>query len=118
WSGPDTLTPLITTLNRLRRRHPALQQLRNITFLETDNDRILAYRKRFGDDLVIVVVNLDPHQVQQATVTLDAETLAAGRPLTVHDELTGATYTWGQENYVRLDPSVSPAHIVTVDQDR
>ena len=33
---------------------------------------------------------------------------------TVHDELTGATYDWGQRNAVRLDPFLEPAHILTV----
>jgi starch synthase (maltosyl-transferring) len=32
----------------------------------------------------------------------------------VHDELTGATWTWGEHNYVRLDPGQEPAHILTV----
>ncbi|MGE7434674.1 alpha-1,4-glucan--maltose-1-phosphate maltosyltransferase, partial [Kitasatospora sp. NPDC001175] len=114
WSGPDTLTPLITTLNRLRRRHPALQQLRNITFHGTDNDRILAYSKKATTpdgltDHVITVVNLDPHHAQEATVTLDSD-----HSLSVHDELTGAAYTWARHNYVRLDPATGPAHILTV----
>ena len=26
----------------------------------------------------------------------------------------GDTYTWGNENYVRLDPFVEPAHVFTV----
>jgi starch synthase (maltosyl-transferring) len=32
----------------------------------------------------------------------------------VHDEVTGADFTWGEANYVRLDPFVEPAHIFTV----
>ena len=34
--------------------------------------------------------------------------------MAVHDELTGDTYVWGNENYVRLDPFVEPAHVFTV----
>ncbi|WP_145797532.1 maltotransferase domain-containing protein [Kitasatospora atroaurantiaca] len=114
WSRTDTLTPLLTTLNRLRRRHPSLQQLRNLRFHPTDNDQILAYSKTATTedgltDHVIAVVNLDPHHAQEATVTLDGDA-----PLTVHDELTGATYTWTRHNYVRLDPATGPAHLLTV----
>ena len=32
----------------------------------------------------------------------------------VHDEISGATFRWGEHNYVRLDPFVEPAHILTV----
>lgn len=114
WTSPDTLAPLITTLNRLRRRHPSLRQLRDLRFHPTDNDQVIAYSKTATTedgltDRVIVVVNLDPTHTQEATVTLDSD-----GPLTVHDELTGATYTWDRRNYVRLDPSAEPAHLLTV----
>nr|BFD93338.1 alpha-1,4-glucan--maltose-1-phosphate maltosyltransferase [Kitasatospora sp. Xyl93] len=114
WSRTDTLAPLLTVLNRLRRRHPALQQLRDLRFHPTDNDQVLAYSKTATTpegltDQVITVVNLDPHHVQEATVTLDGD-----GPYAVHDELTGAVYTWGRRNYVRLDPSAEPAHLLTV----
>jgi starch synthase (maltosyl-transferring) len=32
----------------------------------------------------------------------------------VHDEITGADWEWGQHNYVRLDPAVEPAHVLTI----
>lgn len=114
WGRTDTLAPLLTVLNRLRRRHPALQQLRDLRFHPTDNDQVIAYSKTATTpegltDQVVTVVNLDPHHVQEATVTLDGE-----GPYAVHDELTGAVYTWGRHNYVRLDPSAEPAHLLTV----
>jgi starch synthase (maltosyl-transferring) len=31
----------------------------------------------------------------------------------VVDEISGASYTWGNENYVRLDPA-EPAHVFAV----
>ena len=34
--------------------------------------------------------------------------------IAVHDELTGADYSWGGHNYVRLDPFAAPAHVFTV----
>ncbi|MCX4748319.1 alpha-1,4-glucan--maltose-1-phosphate maltosyltransferase [Kitasatospora sp. NBC_01287] len=119
WSRTDTLAPLLTTLNRLRREHPALRELRNLTFLPTDNEQVIAYTKRTGADQVIVVVNLDPRQVQEATVTLPEELLAE-RPggLDVHCELGGGDHAWGRRNYVRLDPQASPAHILTIRQEQ
>ncbi|MFF3488835.1 alpha-1,4-glucan--maltose-1-phosphate maltosyltransferase, partial [Streptomyces sp. NPDC002701] len=66
-----SIAPLITSLNRIRREHRALRLLRNIRFHGTDNDAVLAYSKRAGSDTVLVVVNLDPHHTQEATVSLD-----------------------------------------------
>ncbi|MBP0456970.1 alpha-1,4-glucan--maltose-1-phosphate maltosyltransferase [Streptomyces montanisoli] len=111
-----TIAPLITTLNRLRRRHPALQQLRDIHFHHADNDSVLAYSKRSGSNIVLVVVNLDPHHTQEATVSLDMPRLGLEwhETVPVRDELTGDTYHWGRANYVRLEPGVTPAHIVVL----
>ncbi|MFF8481478.1 alpha-1,4-glucan--maltose-1-phosphate maltosyltransferase [Streptomyces antibioticus] len=116
WHTPDTLAPLITRLNDIRRAHPALHRLRNLRFHGTDNEQVLAYSKRDGDDTVIVVVNLDPHHTQETTVSLDMPQLGLehGASLSVHDELTGATYTWGSSNYVRLEPGSAPAHVFHV----
>ncbi|GAA3105028.1 alpha-1,4-glucan--maltose-1-phosphate maltosyltransferase [Streptomyces rectiviolaceus] len=112
-----TIAPLITTLNAIRRRHPALQQLRDVHFHPTDNDHVIAYSRHVPGDTVLVVVNLDPHHTQEATVRLDCTRLniAPGSSFRAHDELGDATYTWGETNYVRLTPGVSPAHICAVD---
>jgi starch synthase (maltosyl-transferring) len=119
-----TIAPFLGKLNAIRRAHPALHQLRNLRFHYPDQPEILCFSKtvRRGSadgpaaDTVIVVVNLDPHQPREATVWLDGAALGldvdAGFPVT--DELTGAHYRWGQGNYVRLDPAVVPAHILTV----
>ncbi|MFI1415086.1 alpha-1,4-glucan--maltose-1-phosphate maltosyltransferase, partial [Streptomyces sp. NPDC020707] len=66
-----SLAPLIGSLNRIRRAHPALRRLRNLHFHRADNDAVIAYSKREGTDTVLVVVNLDPHHTQEATVSLD-----------------------------------------------
>ncbi|TKA09624.1 alpha-1,4-glucan--maltose-1-phosphate maltosyltransferase [Actinacidiphila oryziradicis] len=107
-----SLAPLITALNRLRRRHPALQQLRTLHFHAADNDNILVFSKRSADDVVLVVVNLDPHHTHEATVSLNMPELGLAwhESVPVRDELTGDTYQWGRDNYVRLEPGVTPAH--------
>jgi starch synthase (maltosyl-transferring) len=111
-----SLAPLITTLNRLRRRHPALQQLRDITFHPVDNGSMLAYSKRRGDDVVLVVVNLDPYHTQEATVSLNMPELGLSwhESVPVRDALTGETYHWGRDNYVRLEPGRAPAHVLSL----
>ncbi|MEU5714347.1 alpha-1,4-glucan--maltose-1-phosphate maltosyltransferase [Streptomyces sp. NPDC020403] len=111
-----SLAPLITSLNRIRRRHPALQQLRDVHFHHVDNGALIAYSKRSGPDVVLVVVNLDPHHTQEATVSLDMPRLGLDRheSVPVRDELTGATYHWGRTFYVRLEPGVTPAHVAVL----
>lgn len=115
-----TITPLITALNRIRRRHPALQQLRDIHFHPTDNEAVIAYSKTAegtsGSNTVLVVANLDPHHTQEATVSLDMPHLGLDwhESAPVRDELTGETYHWGRATYVRLEPGVTPAHIVAL----
>jgi starch synthase (maltosyl-transferring) len=117
WDVAPGITPLITSLNRIRKSHPALHWLRNLRFHHADQPEVLCFSKREpGGDTVLVVVNLDPHQAREATVWLDQPALGMdwGAGFTVTDELTGESYQWGQANYVRLDPAVRPAHIFNV----
>ena len=116
WTRTDTLAPYLTMLNRVRREHPALHWLDNIAFHDIDSQDLLAFSKRTGDDCVLVIVNLDPHGAREATVHIDLPALGRGweDTILVHDEVTGADYTWGADNYVRLDPFVEPAHIFVV----
>ncbi|AZM60764.1 MULTISPECIES: alpha-1,4-glucan--maltose-1-phosphate maltosyltransferase [unclassified Streptomyces] len=111
----DSLAPLVRTLNALRRAHPALHQLRNLRFHHTDNDAVVCFSKRDDTDWVLVVLNLDPHGVREATVSLDLPALGLDRSDTfaVCDALSGETWQWGRDNYVRLDPQQHVAHILT-----
>jgi starch synthase (maltosyl-transferring) len=115
WSQPS-LAPYLTMLNRLRREHEAMQWLTNVTFHHVDSPDVMAWSKRTKDDVVLVVLNLDPHGARESTVRLDLPALGVDweDQVLVHDEVTGAEYTWGQANYVRLDPFVEPAHVFTV----
>ncbi|MGW1545284.1 DUF3459 domain-containing protein, partial [Streptomyces sp. NPDC002309] len=116
WDSPHSIAPLITRLNAIRRDHPALHGIRNLRFHHTDNEAVIAYSKRSGSDTVLVIVNLDPHHTQEATVSLDMPQLGLDRhaSVSVHDELTGETYQWGSANYVRLEPGRAPAHVLHV----
>jgi starch synthase (maltosyl-transferring) len=115
---PDGIAPLITRLNAVRRAHPALHWLRNLRFHHVDQPEFLCFSKRAGADVVLVVVNLDAHQPHEATTWLDMAALGqpSGGEFTVTDELTGASYRWGQHNYIRLGPGM--AHIFAVTSGR
>ncbi|HET9580035.1 MAG TPA: alpha-1,4-glucan--maltose-1-phosphate maltosyltransferase [Usitatibacter sp.] len=113
----DSLAPLMARVNRFRRAHPALQSDWSLAFHAADNEAIICYSKRAGDDRVIVVVNLDWYQAQGAWIHLDMDALDLDpdTPYTVRDELTGESYRWhGAHNYVILDPSRTPGHILSV----
>jgi starch synthase (maltosyl-transferring) len=116
--GPGGIAPFITTLNLIRRRHPALHWLRNLRFHHADQPELICFSKRSeaDGDTVLAVVNLDPHQPRECTVWLDLPALGLepGARFLVTDELSGESYQWGQANYVRLDPAKAPAHIFTV----
>ena len=122
---------LLTRLNSARAAHPALRQLRDIYFHPTSDDQIIAYSKRVDafhsptgrDDVVLTVVNLDPHGARAGEVYLNLEALGlpgwidASHPVVkVTDELTGDTYEWSGQNYVRLDPFAGQvAHVFSVE---
>jgi starch synthase (maltosyl-transferring) len=109
--GP--LLPLIGRVNELRRAHPALQRLDNVTFLDTANEALVAYAKRTGDDLVVCIVNIDTHWAQEGVAVLPAE-LGVPPAFTVLDLLGGDRFTWHLgRNYVRLEPG--KAHMLVVD---
>ncbi|WP_252274625.1 alpha-1,4-glucan--maltose-1-phosphate maltosyltransferase [Nocardioides sp. LMS-CY] len=157
-----SLAPYLTRLNEIRRAHPALRLLRNLSIHWSDDENILVFSKRAtsggfeaqapgrlrtsttggsanapssttggsasapssiteaADDVVIVVVNVDPHAARETTVHLDMAALGLGDTdsFVVHDEISGADWTWSQHNYVRLDPYQEPAHVLTVRSTR
>ena len=115
---PESLAPYITAVNNARRRHPALLELDNIRFHHTGNESLLAYSKATIDnsDVVLMVVNLDPHSTHEDTLGLNLEFLGLrpDQPYEAHDELTGATFVWNGANpYVRLSPD-EPAHLLHI----
>jgi starch synthase (maltosyl-transferring) len=117
---PNSLAELIARVNAIRSEHPALQRDWGLRFHKTDNDQLVAYSKRSedGSDLVLVVVNLDPFLMQHGYIQLPLVEwgLANDATVEVEDLLSGERYYWrGEWNYVRLDPSLRVAHILTVE---
>jgi starch synthase (maltosyl-transferring) len=107
------LLPLVGRLNDIRRAHPALTGagVESLTWLETETDHLLGYARSLGDDVVLVVVNLDPFAVHDG-VCLIPPGLGLPDRFGVVDALTGESYDWGERNYVRLGPG--KAHVLEV----
>ena len=118
-----SIAPLISKLNEIRADHPAVRQLRNLQLHFSDDSSILVFSKHLSAqhsgsgkaDIVIVVVNVDPHSVRETTVHLDlARAGIDGETFEVHDLLSDQKFTWAADNYVRVDPRDVPAHILHV----
>jgi len=170
--APNSLAPLVTLLNKIRRANPALQRDNSLHFHPVDNPWIICYSKTtlpppqpmtlaeadalsggahaahrgaalpkapasIGNgasgnavaapaeggaapeppNVILIVVNLDPHNDQAGWVDLDLKELGIGHDETfdVEDLLTGARYQWrDRSNYVALHPNAIPAHILRV----
>jgi starch synthase (maltosyl-transferring) len=110
--GP--LLGLLGRLNEIRRAHPALQRFENVRFLETENEMLLGYAKREGDDVILVVATLDPARPQEGLLVIGSE-LGLPGAFEVDDLLGGERYAWQRgSNYVRLDPTRAVAHVLAV----
>ena len=118
WSveSSKSLWSLIARVNRIRRENAALQSDSGLHFCPVDNDQLIAYLKMDSKsgNVILTVVNLDPHQAQSGWVDVDvgALKLDAEQPYQVHDLLSEQRYIWrGRYNYVMLDPQRVPAHV-------
>jgi len=119
-----TLAPYLTRLNAIRAAHPALAQLRNLTIHWSDDDSVLVYGKhldgRFTEsgvpDSILVVANVDPHSVRETLVHLDLTRfgLEPDATFAVTELITGAEWTWGRDNFVRLDAFTEPVHVLSI----
>jgi starch synthase (maltosyl-transferring) len=117
--SPESLNEFIARVNRIRRENRALQSDHSLRFHEVDNEQMLCYSKQTEDlgNVIVVVVNLDPHHSQAGWVELSAEDLGLDpeQPYQMHELLTGARYLWhGARNYVHVDPASVPAQIFRV----
>jgi starch synthase (maltosyl-transferring) len=115
----DSLKDFIARVNRIRRENPALQQDGNLNFHEVNDEQLLCFSKHNDDgtNMVLVVVNLDPHHTHRGWLSLDLSVLGLDdtSPYQVHDLLGDGRYLWsGPRNYLELDPAVVPAHIFRV----
>ena len=118
---PESLGGILATVNRARRENPALQYNDSLCFHPTDNERILCYSKRSRDDdnLIVVVVSLNFHDIEQGFIELPLGEwgITPGKPFVAHDLLGDRSFTWQDgRNFVELDPQKTPAHIFRIDR--
>ena len=116
WKPDQGMRELITIVNRIRRENPALQTDRGLRFHLAENDQLLAYSKSTPDNanVVLTVVNVDPHHVQRGMVNLPLEELGLDRERSfqAHELISGARYLWnGPRNFVELNPRSMPGQI-------
>jgi starch synthase (maltosyl-transferring) len=114
--SPDSLREMITLVNEIRHENLALQSDRGLRFHTTENENLIAYTKSTTDlaDVVLTVVNLDPHHTQAGMVTLPLKDLGldTDKSYQAHELLSGARYMWnGPRNYVEINPHAAPAQI-------
>jgi starch synthase (maltosyl-transferring) len=119
WNAPGNIKDWIARLNKIRKQNRALQLYSNLRFYHAENDAILFYGKMTAarDNIILVVVNLDPFRKQHSFVYVPIEEFGQMESdvYKVEDLLSGATYSWrGRQNYVELDPAIQPAHIFLV----
>lgn len=116
WYAPGNIKEFITRLNRIRRENRALHEYANLRFHTAENENVIFYSKmtQSRDNIILVVVNLDPHQAHNTHVHVPLEELGfgPGDSYQVQDLLWDERYLWsGSRNFVALDPHTKPAHI-------
>lgn len=116
WDNPESLAEIIGRVNGIRQQNPALQSDEFLQFHPIDNPQMICYSKRTEDNsnVIICVVNLDPHHTQAGFLDLPLDLFEQdwNRSYQMHDLLSDARYTWqGGRNFVQLNPHAMPAHI-------
>ncbi|MGA9343374.1 MAG: maltotransferase domain-containing protein [Rhodanobacteraceae bacterium] len=111
WNAPGNIVSEISRLNAIRRANPALQDHRNLRFHNAFNDQILYFGKATPerDNVVLVMVNLDPHVTQAADfeAPLWEWDLPDHESLVVEDLMRGTREVWrGKNQRVALEPSL------------
>jgi starch synthase (maltosyl-transferring) len=117
WNCYTKIREVMTRINRIRKENPALQETFNIEFAETDNDNIICFMKSDAsrENIMIIAINLDPHNTQSANIKLPLHKfgLKYDEHYTVHDLLSGDKFQWySDRNWVSLNPYDLPAHIL------
>jgi starch synthase (maltosyl-transferring) len=117
--GDLWMADYLRTVNEIRRDHPALHWLRNLRFHSAEDENVLVFSKRRvqagREDTIIVVANLDPHATRETWVHLDMPALGFdwGTGFVAKDLITGQSWQWGQDAFVRLGRDTEPIHIIS-----
>lgn len=110
WDRPGNIIAEIGQLNRIRRDNPALHSHLGVAFRPAYNDNILLFTKQTPgrDNVLLIAINLDPTQAQEADIELPLYEfgLHDGATIGVDDLMNGARFAWtGKHQRIRLDPN-------------
>ena len=113
YGAPGNIVAEIAQLNRIRRQNPALHTHLGLTLYNAWNDNILYFGKRSvdGSNFVLVAVNLDPHNAQEAHFELPLWEmgLADDAHTSGEDLMNGHRWTWyGKTQWMRFEPWQQP----------
>lgn len=117
WNAPVNIKDFVRRVNEARQNHPALQEYDNLDFHSADNSNLMVYSKKKDNDVILCVANMDMHNAQEGTISLDMSKLGLAEDafFFIKDLITGESYVWhGAHNFVRLDPNKAPGHLLVV----
>jgi starch synthase (maltosyl-transferring) len=120
WNAEGNIKDFVRLVNQFRKSNCALSEYDNLRFHRADNDKIMVYSKRdqASGNTVLLVVNLDAYFEQATWVHLNMPELGLGwqERFRVRDLMDGATYEWGEHNFVALRPQDKVAHLFVVEK--
>lgn len=117
WNAPVNIKDFVRRVNEARQNHPALQEYDNLDFHSADNSNLMVYSKKKDNDVILCVANMDMHNAQEGTISLDMSKLGLAEDafFFIKDLITDESYVWhGAHNFVRLDPNKAPGHLLVV----
>lgn len=111
FDDPLNIRDEISKLNKIRNKNPVFRERGNLKFLETNNPSLIAYTRGFGQNKIMVIVNLNPELVEEGMVDLPDEWRGVSK-VKVIDIYNLESYSWVDgRNFVRLTPEFKPVHI-------
>src|SRR5207245_10759575 len=81
WHRPGSLAPMVARVNQIRRRHrEAIALFDTLRLHHVDSPEVMGFSRADAQrrDNLLVIVNLDPHNVREATAWPDLEALGVG----------------------------------------
>jgi len=119
WNASGNIKESITRLNQIRRQNRALREYDNLRIHTAENDQVLCFSKATLalDNIIVVVVSLDPWNSQSSMIHLPLEQFGIDpeEEYLMDDLLAGEKFFWrGARNFIALDPQRRPAHVFRV----
>ena len=113
WTGPG-IQDFVRRVNTARQEHVAMQEYDNLEFHYAQNDQLMVYSKKSGEDIILCVCNMDMDNVQEGFVEINMSKLGLAEDAFyfLKDVITDDSFVWrGSKNFVRLDPARVPGHM-------